>query len=432
MMHSANPLRTRLALTAALFLSVALGGCDALDRLLDVETPSRVVEADLDDPVRASLLVESVQNEFRCAFAHYVNLSGTIGWEWSTTTDGATARSFLEARQFTPSGFGAGAYATGECGSATAHYMTLSRARWFADDVLERLDGWEGALGAEKTEWEAEVAAWSGYSYVFFGESMCSVAFDGGPEQTPEDAFELALSKFDRAVAAAQASGRQDFVNLARVGKGRTLLNLGRTSEAASAVADVPEGFSFELDYSSVASVTNNRQFRDNHQDEALTVGERYRNMEFRGVSDPRVPVENQGFDPTGFGVTLWTQHKYESLGDPVRLASWEEAALIRAEAAVEEGRLQDAVALINALHANVGLPELESNDPDEIMDVLIYNRRAELFLESHHLMDLKRYDLGLHPEPGTPFYTGGMSYAERTCLPLPDVERNNNPNIPS
>ena len=55
--------------------------------------------------------------------------------------------------------------------------------------------------------------------------------------------------------------------------------------------------------------------------------------------------------------------------------------------------------------------------------------RRRELFLESHHLGDLIRFDEPLRPPPGTPFVNGG-SYGTVRCMPLPDVERLNNPTL--
>jgi starch-binding outer membrane protein, SusD/RagB family len=148
-------------------------------------------------------------------------------------------------------------------------------------------------------------------------------------------------------------------------------------------------------------------------------------------VPDPRVPVRNEGRDVAGYGVELWHQLKYNSFGDPLPLARWEEAQLILAEAAVAAGRLQDAVAILNTLHGNAGLPSFESADPAEIMEMIIYNRRAELFLEGQHLMDMKRYELPLYPAPGLPFFAGGI-YGNQTCFPLPDVERFNNPSVPT
>jgi hypothetical protein len=42
--------------------------------------------------------------------------------------------------------------------------------------------------------------------------------------------------------------------------------------------------------------------------------------------------------------------------------------------------------------------------------------------------MDIKRYGIPLTPPAGTPYPLGGF-YGDETCYPLPDVERNNNPN---
>ena len=89
-----------------------------------------------------------------------------------------------------------------------------------------------------------------------------------------------------------------------------------------------------------------------------------------------------------------------------------------------------DAVAIINELHRNVGLPPFESADADEIAAQIIYERRAELFLEGHHLMDIKRYGLPLEPAPGVEYPFGG-TYGDLTCFPLPALEYLNNPEIP-
>ena len=39
------------------------------------------------------------------------------------------------------------------------------------------------------------------------------------------------------------------------------------------------------------------------------------------------------------------------------------------------------------------------------------------------------RFNLPLRPGAGTPFRNGGV-HGDRLCLPLPDVERNNNPTL--
>jgi hypothetical protein len=70
-----------------------------------------------------------------------------------------------------------------------------------------------------------------------------------------------------------------------------------------------------------------------------------------------------------------------------------------------------------------------------------VEERRRELFLEGQRLGDMNRYLLPRLPADGTPFPNGG-TYLSQACpganaqgypfgFPLPDVERNNNPNIP-
>ena len=41
-------------------------------------------------------------------------------------------------------------------------------------------------------------------AYTLFGEAMCSVAFDGGPEQTRADSWNLAVARFDAAISGGQ------------------------------------------------------------------------------------------------------------------------------------------------------------------------------------------------------------------------------------
>jgi hypothetical protein len=64
------------------------------------------------------------------------------------------------------------------------------------------------------------------------------------------------------------------------------------------------------------------------------------------------------------------------------------------------------------------------------LKDALIDQRRRELFLEGQHLGDLIRYDITPVPAAGTPYHGSG-TYGNQLCMPLPAVERLNNPAIP-
>ena len=114
---------------------------------------------------------------------------------------------------------------------------------------------------------------------------------------------------------------------------------------------------------------------------------------------------------------------------DPIPIARWEEAQLIIAEVAGGA----TALAIIDALHAQAGLPSFSGTNPTatQITDhIMLEERRRELFLESHHLYDMRRFDLPFLPPAGTPYPDKGGFYGTATCFPLPDVERDNNPNL--
>ena len=125
----------------------------------------------------------------------------------------------------------------------------------------------------------------------------------------------------------------------------------------------------------------------------------------------------------------MYLQNKYKALDTSIPLATAREAQLILAEA---QGG-QAALDIINAFHTAAGLPAFAGGTDQEIMDHLIREeRRRELFLESHHMGDMRRYNLPFLPAAGTRYDGGAYSgnYGDTTCLPLPQSERRSNPNL--
>ncbi|MCJ7627909.1 MAG: RagB/SusD family nutrient uptake outer membrane protein [Longimicrobiales bacterium] len=399
--------------------------------MISVEAPSVVAAQDLDHPANADLLVNSAVNDFRCALVHFIGAGAYVGMEWGVGADlGGSSWVWYDNRVFEPFGWTA-MYASGDCsGDAPSVYEPLSTARFMADDALRRLDEW-GDQVPNNTELSATAAAFAGYSLTLLGESMCSAAIDLGPEMFPDELFAAAEDRFTRAIEAAGQVGDTDILNLARVGRARARLNLGRYSDAASDAGAVPDGFSYDFNYSSADASTENKLFVLMERELMATVDVPYRNMTFQGQPDPRLGVFNTGLLGPSTDIEMWATTKYSSLDSPVRVASWEEAQLIVAEAALEGNQLQEAVGIINTLHSrtNPPLPEFVSNNASEIRAQLIYERSAELFLEGQHMQDLERFNLELYPAPGTPAYHGGF-FSDQICFPLPEVEYLNNPNI--
>lgn len=413
-----------LALGTTLFLA----GCGALDDLLSVEAPSRVVASDLEDPAAADLLVASVANEFRCTWTHYAAASAMTGNELGEATN-TTVLTIWDTRIHDTSGYGA-QYASADCGSGQpALYLPLSRTRWLGDQVLQNLNAWNDSEVTDRAGKIAEVSLHTAYTYLLFAESFCDneIAFDGGPRQTREATWNSAIELFDQAIA----SGSPAVVNAARVGKGRALLNLGQYAAAASAVSSVPEGFSWEMLYSNADNVTRNKIYEIVTRDEEATIEEPYRNVMFEGVPDPRFGVTDAGTTGAGSDIPIFTPTKYSSADSPHEVASWEEAQLIIAEARARAGGPADltaAVDIINELHDNAGIPAFTSSSQAEILSQIEYEREAEFFLEGHHLHDLQRFDQDLFPAVGVdhPF---GAFYGDEICFELPAVEFLNNPN---
>ena len=181
--------------------------------------------------------------------------------------------------------------------------------------------------------------------------------------------------------------------------------------------------------YSATIGRAENRIFRMNNTNGSMTVDSTFRGLTIGGVADPRVNVTDAGRGGSQQSVRLWVQNKYPALNSPIPIASWREALLIRAEAAAEAGQVAQAVGFINQLRTRVSLPQFAATTAAEVKAQIPEERRRELFLESHRMFDTIRFNLPLVPAAGATFHAGG-TYGSQKCLPLPDIERLNNPNM--
>jgi starch-binding outer membrane protein, SusD/RagB family len=417
-------MRQHMIVVVSAVAAVLLTGCD---RLVAVPAPSRVVATTLDDPSNAALLMNGVAADFECAFGQYVVAQGLVGNELEVAT-GLIVMKEYDRRDF--KSFGS-SYAINTCAATfdVGVYKTLSIARWGADHLDSLLTTWTDAQVPGRQSLLARSAVYSGYSLVLLGESMCSAAVDLGPELSPAQLFQLAEARFTTAIAAAQASSNTTALNAALVGRARARHRQNKLALAAADAALVPDNFVFNATFSNDSPRRQNGVWTRNYRDQNFTIDPSYRNLTFNGQPDPRVALVNTGKLAAGDGRTpLWQEAKYPAIDSPIPIATWREARLIQAEAAGG----QTAVNLINALHARVGMANFSSSDPAAITSQLMYERKVELFLESHSLGDLRQYNLPLTPVPGVVFKDGSGTYASQRCFPLPDIERLNNPNIPS
>ena len=123
---------------------------------------------------------------------------------------------------------------------------------------------------------------------------MCQAAFDLGPAKNPAEIFALAEEHFTQAITAAQAAGATDILDLARVGRARVRLNLGKAALAAEDARLVPASFVKNATFSNSTLRRYNFVFYENRSDVVVVEGP-FRNKTYLGVKDPRVKVTDTG-----------------------------------------------------------------------------------------------------------------------------------------
>lgn len=423
MRHSSRIVRPRRLARAALALLVASSAACNTDDLLKVDAPSQMPAEGLEQPGSAALLVNGAVADFECAYGAFVVVQGIISDELVDAQLGAAAWPYDRRDADLQPG---GAYGTNSCSSSQTPgvYTPLSTARWAADNVLTRLQAWTDEQVPDRESLIATSALYAGFSYTLLGMGMCSAAIDGGPEVTSDELLAMAETRFTTAMEAGTASGQPDVVNAARVGRARVRLYQGDGPGALADAQGVPLDFVFYATASQDNSRRYNRVFHSNILSTNYSIEEQSRNLMTAGEVDPRTLTADAGVTAND-GSALWVQQKYPDYSSPIPIVSGAEALLIVAE--IEGG--QTAVDAINALRDEAGLPPFGGGDAAAIRNELIEERRRELWLQGHRLYDIGRFDVPQIPAAGTPYPKGG-SYGSTTCLPLPDVERFNNPNI--
>jgi starch-binding outer membrane protein, SusD/RagB family len=408
-----------------------LAGTAACDGLFEVENISRVPADQTEAPGNAALLVNGAGGLFECALGAYIVAGGLIGEELVDATQ--TANRFpYDQRTTLPTDL---RYSTFPC-ATLGTYTPLNAARGAADRVLGLLEGWTPEqVGADRNLLIARAALYAGYSLTLLGEGFCSGTISTldasgavvyGTELSRAQLFQEAETRFTRALAAAQAHGAAANAvrDAALVGRARVRLNLGRYAEARTDAAAVPASFTFNATASTLNADRQNRvQGESNATAASSSVGPRYLNL-----NDPRVThTASLGTSPTG--VVRYGQLKYATAATSIPIASTREAQLIVAEAEARVGSLAAAETILNTFRARGNQPAATFATRDAALAEVIEQRRRELFLEGHHLGDLIRFGITPTPAAGTTYHAGGQ-YGSQVCMPLPQIERDSNPNI--
>jgi hypothetical protein len=452
----------RLTLLAAGAALLATAACSK-DELLTVEDPDVATPASLADPAVLPTLRASVISDLQVAM-------GAGGENGVITLGALLADEFIWAETF-PTRFEMDVRGTNPInGTLDDIYRSLQRARATAERVERTY-----ARVQANNPLRIEVQALAGFTYIMLAEMYCNgiplstFDVDAGAStlddpQTNQFIYQRAVAKFDSALALAASLPQTNAdvirgTNLARVGRGRALLNLGRFADAATAVAQVPTGFRFVLVHSENTGRQNNGVFLPTNNFPRFSVPNRegINGLPFRedGATDPRVFVPlgdgSPGFNRVGAdNITLMAyQTKYPGRSSPILFADGVEARLIEAENLQRTGG--DYLGVLNNLRANLPTHLFNQNLPARFnppaiaplppltrpatpaaeVDQVFKERAYWMFLTGHRLGDLRRLvrQYGRNAEavfPTGTFHKGG-AYGVDVNYPVPFIETNNN-----
>jgi hypothetical protein len=449
----------RVAVGVALAGAAGLAACNEQD-LLNVPTPDVVLPKDINGPSALPAAYAAAIGDFQVAYAGgYGN--GLDNNEGIAQISGLLADELVDAETFNTR-IEVDRRATKAINSTTLQtFQDLQRARATTDLVAERFRQF-----APTDPRGPEIQALAGFTYVLLAEAYCNgvpaskVNDDGtftyGAPETGQQILTTAVAKFDSAIAAAGTSGGSVALSLARIGKGRALLDLNQPAQAASAVSAVPSSFNYSIQHSENTGRQNNAIFAFNYLEGRFAVGDREgtNGLPFASLNDPRMPIIDAG---TGFdGETeLFLTTKYPDRSAPTPLALGIEARLIEAEAALRNGDLATFRAKLNDARANAltytpdGAPNSQPLDSPPALagsdipsttagqqNLLFQERAIDLFLTSHRLEDLRRlvwqynrsadavFPIG--PYEPTNTSKAGTNFGTDVNLPIPQEESNN------
>ncbi|CAN5788027.1 hypothetical protein BH23GEM5_BH23GEM5_21910 [soil metagenome] len=448
-----RPFPWRWLLAAAVALPLA--GCD-VDSLLDVPDPDVATPGSLDNPAGLPVLLAGAIGDFQVAYTGtsaasnspegIINMSGLLADEWIYVSTFPTR---IEVDQRTVQRTNS---------TMETIHRNVQRARASAERAAEayaRLS--PNAIG------RAEALNLAGFSYVLLSESYCSgvpissLTATGvaqfGPPLTSDQLYERAVAKFDTALTIANAAGSGAAAvtqqNMAKVGRGRALLNLNRAADAAMAVAGVPTNFVYNISNSENTGRQQNGIFVLNQVGRRVSVTDREGDvgLPYRSSNDPRVPqargTGNLATSDQGF--PLFLELKYPARAADVVLASGVEARLIEAEAALRTPAGGNYLQILNALRASppsniyptATYPRIASltslTDPGTQaarVDLLFQERAYWTWLTSHRLGDMRRLIRQYNRPQQSVFPSGayfrGGEYGPDVNFPIPVDEENN------
>jgi len=296
-----------------------------------------------------------------------------------------------------------------------AAYNTTGRSRFYADDLVRRTGLISFSDASVKNN-----ALFTGYFYGGYARYLYATYFglnptqggspiDNGPFIGANEMYDLAIGKFKESL---------------------NYLNDDSIIRTVNSV--IARAYLYKGDYANAAAFAENGMVNSDAPFQALYnsvyVNEWWANAgaylsefvaDFRFKSyidtDPneanRIKLDSVMSTDS---VMYYYQAIYPASSSPQKIITWQENNLIKAELILRGTGSGDALGLVNEVRASHGISPLSSVD----LDVIYTERDKELFTSANRLVDERRFNKW-HLDLGTWEY-----------LPIPESERNGNPNI--
>jgi hypothetical protein len=438
-----RPLRTLgpLASFAAAF-AAALAACNP-SNALKVPEPDNINSASANTAAALPALEAGTLSAFQIAYSG-ADDEGNAGHEGYINLSGLFVDELQDLETFPTRKVLDGRVAAADNSSLKAYFIDMTSARAIAD----KADSKYNLFAADSVGHEV-VLTLGAYTYVLMAEGYCegvpvSTLNDNGSitygvSLTREQLLQIAVQRFDSAMTLATANRDTNILDLARVGLGRALLDSNDYTDAAAAVANVPESYVYDIGASTNSSVENNGiwSYSINFLGFSVSDREGTNGLPFVSANDPRVPTINTG-GPGVSGIgTFIQQGLYPGQASLIPLASGLEAQLIIAEQQLKTSGFGGAnppyLATLNALRTTVpGLaPIVVAPTTAEAAQNLLFSERGFwLYLTGHRLGDMRRLVRQYGRDPNTIFPIGvdfnGTPYGSDVNFAISEDEANN------
>lgn len=387
---------TRNILTVLLISFVVLPSCSDM---LTVEDPQSYADEDLNREEAIPAVANGVLGEFYTSLDDFILVTALLSDEYEHT---GTWNDWDE--------ISTGKIRPGIAnGSSDSAFDELLSVRWAAEDAERRI---EEVLGneAESNEYYVQVKVVKAYAnlIVAMGYAEAPSDADGEALRDIELIEQRVIPQLGEAIQLAQSGGFTTWERLATAGRARANLMAGNYPDALTDAQNIPDGYLHEANFSVSTGNQQNSIVALTHWDNnragglyngwwnQIDANGGYLIDPFTNELDLRVPIR---YENGALGVDGSTPHysemKYTSLGDNIRLTHWQEMSLIEAEVYYKDEQYVNALDRVNEVRAAAGLTtHTMPSDESDIMDYILHERFAEMFLEGHRLNDLNRHNL--------------------------------------